>query len=269
MRSVFAGFVLLSALFAGASAQTQIAPSSAPSEQAFLSAFEQGKRELSAGLANEALASFATASANVAAVSGDVELAQAEVLTHEAAALMFVAIQLGTTHNNIRDEDVAAHQKLHDAMAAIASSLAGADTPGTPMTPRVRAYAAARAWHALLDARHGQRLRPWRNEAGVPTLARPATRFCPARVITSPMPRYPRGARTGNRVGAVAVRLHFNAEGEFILREVAASAPNRLEFIEPVEAAINQWRVEWTEDAPPTCTRAYVMTYTIGFAAPG
>jgi hypothetical protein len=269
MRSFVVGFVVAAALLTSASAQTKSDPLGDASEQVFLAAFEQGKRELSAGLANEALASFATARANVAAASGDIGLAQAELLTHEAAALMYVAMQIGSTHNNVRDEDVAAHEKLHEAMRAMAPSLREADTPGAAMTPRVRAYAAARAWHALLDSRHGQRLRPWRNEEGIPTLARPPERYCPVRLIARPMPRYPRSAMSGNRVGAVAVRLHFNAEGEYVLREVAASAPNREEFVEAVETAMSQWRAEWDPDAPPGCTRAYVLTTTIGFAAPG
>lgn len=269
MRSFVVGFVLAAALLASASAQTKTDPSGDASEQIFLAAFEQGKRELSGGLANEALASFATARANVAAASGDIGLARAELLTHEAAALMYVAMQIGSTHNNVRVEDVRAHEKLHEALAALAPSLLEADTPGAPATPRVRAYAAARAWHALLDARHGQRLRPWRDEEGVPSVARPAERYCPVRLIARPMPRYPREARTGNRVGAVAVRLHFNAEGEYVLREVVAGAPNREEFVEAVEAAMSQWRAEWDPDAPPGCTRAYVLTTTIGFAAPG
>lgn len=263
MRQTLAIFLLSLALAASAAAQSP-SPAVQPNEEAFLVAFEQGKREFSSGLYAEAVASFAIAGANVSAVSGDVDLARAELLTHEGAALMYQAMQV-RAEASVEPEDVLAHAKFHEAISLMAPALNEA-TPGGEISPRIRAYAAARAWHSLLDARLGNVLRPWRHEFRDAPAVRSLPGACPVRIIPQPVPRYPSSASSGRlNVGAVAVRFHFNAEGDLIMREVAASAPNRGEFVQAVDAVINRWRAEWERSQPPGCTRAQVITTTITF----
>jgi len=238
------------------------------SKDVYLAAADLGRSEMRSGRFSEAAFAWGLASRHAESADGDTVAARASATALEGVALFYVAVRQRPIPG-VRDEEIAAHARLHEAMRLTMPALTES-APGEAMSPQVRINAMARAWHTALDARHADIEPPWRGEDGADITRTVASdvSYCPARLIAQPLPRYPPGAEFGLRVGAVVMRFHFSENGEIIRRELAAAAPASGAFTNAVTTAAERWRVEWSEEAPPGCSKAYVLSSTIRFQFP-
>lgn len=238
------------------------------SAEIYLAALDLGRCEMEDGRFVEAARAFAAASANAHNAPGEPTLARAQTLTMEAIAQIYVAADMRPL-SRVRDEEIGAHTKLHEAFALIGPTLAD-PVSGQPPTRDQRAFATARIWHSVLDARLGTLTRPWRNETwesfSVPPDEEQANR-CPVRIIPRPLPEYPRDAIYDLEVGAAMVWFHLDDQGNVVGREIAAAAPTTGQFVDAVSSVYDDWEIT-RRGLPVGCEMPEVIIQSVVFRLP-